>query len=206
MGDEPGATVDALDLLPVGPLPEETLDELTARLSRHVELPCRALAPPPTLVLPRLSGRGQVDAGVLLAALESLPRRTGHLLVGLTPEDLAMPVFTFVFGLARTGGEATIVSLARLDPAFYGLDPDPALRDRRVVSEIRHELGHLSGRGHCPDRSCLMSFAGTIEKVDTRGERFCSDCARELPAWLSGPRSFIDPPPHPSPRRGKGLL
>jgi archaemetzincin len=185
MGDEPGASVDALDLLPVGPLSEETLDAVTARLSRSVALPCRALAPSPNLVLPRLPGRGQVDAGALLAALESLPRHTGRLVVGLTNEDLAMPVFTFVFGLARPGGGATIVSLTRLDPAFYGLEPDPALRDRRAVSEIRHELGHLAGREHCPDRSCLMSFAGTIEKADTRGQRFCSDCARQLPAWLS---------------------
>jgi archaemetzincin len=195
MGDDRGQEVDVLDLLPVGPLPSQTLDAVAARLSRHVELPCRALAPPPTLVLPRLPGRGQVDAGVLLGALETLPRSTGHVLVGLTPEDMAMPVFTFVFGLARPGGEATIVSLARLDPAFYGLQPDLALRDRRVVSEIRHELGHLSGRGHCPDRSCLMSFAGTIEKADARGQGFCPDCARRLPAWLSRP-PFVHRPPH----------
>jgi archaemetzincin len=187
MGDEPGAVVDALDLLPVGPLPEETLDAVTARLSRHVALPCRALASSPTLVLPRLPGRGQIDAGALLTALETTTEEPDRILVGLTAEDLATAVFTFVFGLARTGGRAAIVSLARVDPTFYGLPPDPALRDQRAVSEIRHELGHLSGRGHCPDRSCLMSFAGTIDKADTRGERFCSDCARELPAWLSGP-------------------
>ena len=96
-------------------------------------------------------------------------------------------VFTFVFGLARQGGRACVVSLARTDPSFYGLPPDPALRDERAVAEILHEMGHLATLEHCPDRGCLMSFAGNIERVDTRGSRFCPACAERLPHWLRGP-------------------
>ncbi len=32
----------------------------------------------------------------------------------------------------------------------------------------------------------LMSYAGSVERVDARGERFCADCFRRLPTWLSG--------------------
>jgi archaemetzincin len=184
MGDERAAEVEALDLLPVGTLAEGRFEAIAARLSRAVSLPCHPLPPREGLRLHRLPGRSQLDARVLLEDLEGLPPAPGRLLVGITGEDLGVPVFTFVFGLARTGGRASVVSLARVDPAFYGLPPDPALRERRAVAEIRHELGHVCGLDHCPDRSCLMSFAGSIEKADTRGDRFCPACTGRLPTWL----------------------
>jgi archaemetzincin len=185
-GAEAPAEAEALELLPVGTLPHGILLDLAARLSRHVELPCRPLPPSLDLRLPRLAGRDQLDAGALLAALEAraAPER---LLVGVTAEDVAVPVFTFVFGLARQGGRAALVSLARADPVFYGLPPDPDLTAGRAVAEILHELGHLASLEHCADRSCLMSFAGNLERVDVRGRRFCPGCSARLPAWLRGP-------------------
>ena len=46
------------------------------------------------------------------------------MIVGVTSLDVGLPIFTFVFGRARQGGSAAVVSLARLEPAFYGLAPD----------------------------------------------------------------------------------
>jgi archaemetzincin len=190
-GAEAAAQAESLELLPVGGLSALVLEGLAARLSRHVELPCRPLPPAPDLPVVRLAGRGQVDANALLAALEARVTAPRRLLVGVTAEDIAVPVFTFVFGLARQGGPAAVVSLARTDPAFYGLPEDAELRWRRAVAEVLHELGHLALLEHCADRSCLMSFAGSIERVDVRGTRFCAWCTQRLPAWLRGPQ----PPP-----------
>jgi archaemetzincin len=177
---------EAIDLVPVGDLPRHTLEALAARLSQRVELPCHL---GPGLDGPHLeiAGRGQLDANALLAALEARAGTPGRLLVGVAEADIAIPVFTFVFGLARQGGRTCVVSLARADPAFYGLPEDEALRDERVVAEIRHELGHLAEIEHCPDRGCLMSFAGSIERADARGAEFCAACREWLPAWLCGP-------------------
>lgn len=176
---------EAIDLVPVGELPKGTLEALAARLSQKVELACHVgpgLGPP----LPTIRNRDQLDANALLAALET--RAKGRrLLVGVAAQDIAIPVFTFVFGLARQGGEACVVSLARADPSFYGLPTDPALRDERTVAEIRHELGHLATLEHCPDRGCLMSFAGSIERADARGAEFCAGCRNRLPGWLGLP-------------------
>jgi archaemetzincin len=182
---EAALLAEAVDLQPVGALPVGTVEALASRLSRHVELPVHLL-PPAELALRKVSGREQLDAGALLEALEARAQAGARLLVGVTAEDIAIPVFTFVFGLARQGGKACIVSLARADPAFYGLPVDLDLRDTRAVSEILHELGHLATLEHCAYRGCLMSFAGNIEKADTRGSRFCAACAVRLPRWLRG--------------------
>jgi archaemetzincin len=188
---EAARLAEAVDLLPVGALPPATLEALAARLSRHIELACHTLPPAP-LPQPRIPNRDQLDANALLEALEARAVSDDRLLVGVTAEDIAIPVFTFVFGLARQGGRACAVSLARTDPSFYGLPPDPALRDERAVAEVLHEMGHLATLEHCPDRGCLMSFAGNVERVDTRGSRFCSSCAARLPPWLRGPAPLPD--------------
>lgn len=184
MAGGPALLAGAVELQPVGKLAPETLEALAARLSRHLGLPVR-LRGPAELTARSIAGRQQLDAGALLEALEATAA-PGRLLVGVTSDDIAVPVFTFVFGLARQGGSACVVSLARTDPAFYGLPADVELGHARAVAEVLHELGHLAGLQHCADRGCLMSFAGNIEKVDTRGSRFCASCAASLPRWLRG--------------------
>jgi archaemetzincin len=191
MAADASLLAEAVELLPIGTLAPGTLAALAARLSRHLHLPCHVL-PEADLPLPRLPGRGQLDAAALLESLEARARAPSRLVVGVTAEDIAIAIFTFVFGLARQGGRACLVSLARTEPAFYGLPPDQDLRDRRAVAEILHELGHLALLEHCPDRGCLMSFAGNVEKVDTRGARFCAACTPRLPGWLRGQPPFGD--------------
>jgi archaemetzincin len=181
---EAARLAEAIDLVATGELPSGTLEALAARLSAKLELPCH-VAHSREAALPPIPGRDQLDANALLATLEARASDR-RLLVGVAGEDIAIPVFTFVFGLARQGGRACVVSLARADPSFYGLPPDSDRRDERVVAEIRHELGHLATLEHCPDRTCLMSFAGSIERADARGTEFCGSCRERLPGWLAG--------------------
>jgi archaemetzincin len=180
---------EAIDLLPVGGLPSGTLERLAVRLSRHVALACY-VRDGVELAMPRIPNRDQLDANALVEALEARAGSGSRLVVGIVAADLAVPLFTHVFGLARSGGRACVVSLARADPGFYGLPPDAELRDARAVAEVLHELGHLAAVEHCPDRGCLMSFAGNIERVDSRGTRFCPACLERLPEWLRGPAAL----------------
>ncbi len=175
--------VRELHLLPLDGLESPLAEEIAARLSRRLSAACRILRSgglQPT----RLPGRAQLDADALLAALEALPIADDAVLVGLTTLDIALPIFTFVFGRARQGARAALVSLARLDAGFYSLPSDPDLLARRATDEIVHELGHLASLAHCQNASCLMSFAGSVEKVDVRGSAFCDGCRDRLPAWL----------------------
>lgn len=181
----PEGSVTAVDLAPLGSLSLFRVQDLAARLSRRVAIPCRAVAlgnEDPPRALP---GRDQADADALLASLET-QAAPGAVLVGVTDQDIAVPVFTFVFGLAREGGRAALVSLARLDPSFYGLAEDHDSLARRAVDEMLHELGHLAALRHCDEAACLMRFAGSVEKADVRGSFFCAACEAHLPLWLRG--------------------
>ena len=176
--------IQAIHLLPIGRFPRKWIETLVAELSRRVTLPCRQ-SPPLEWEIPRLAGReDQVDADLLLSRLESDTPTAGIFRVGVTRFDLAIPIFTFVFGRARHGGRAAVVSIARLEPQFYGLPPDPALVSHRTVLEILHEIGHLAGLRHCTDSDCLMRFAASLEAVDSRGESFCPSCAAQLPPFF----------------------
>jgi archaemetzincin len=167
------------------------VQDLAARVSLRVAASCRFEPFADAGELPRIPGRDQIDADRLLARLEDEPIEPGAVRVGLVGLDIAIPIFTFVFGRARSGGHAAVVSTARLDPAFYGLPSDAALMARRTVDEVLHELGHVAGLPHCVLPDCLMHFAGTVEQVDVRGSEFCPGCAARLPlASAAAPRSF----------------
>jgi archaemetzincin len=179
-------TVNGVELVPLGTLPAECAGALAAALSRELAVPCR-LAPGDPRGGRLLPGRQQADADALLEALES---RAGpeRVVLGVSAQDLGIAIFTFVFGRARAGGNAALIALARLDPAFYGLPPDEGLLMRRAVREALHELAHVAGLPHCERAQCLMRFAGSVEKADLRGTDFCEDCASRLPEWIGARR------------------
>ena len=180
-----------LHFLRVGAFPPAAARELVVRVSRRVAVPCRMVATPFEGDLPLLDGRTQVDADPLLETLEAQTER-GTLLVGLLTLDIGSPLFTFFFGRARLHGHVAIVSLARLQPEFYGLPADPELAARRTEREVLHEVGHLVGLRHCDAYDCLMYFASSVHAIDNRGSSFCPDCARRIPTGLLPRRSLRD--------------
>lgn len=150
---------------------------LLARLSERVGLPCTLAEGRLIDPIPWIAGREQVDSERLLEHIESLPRDPTELTLCVSAHDIGNRVFSFFFGRARLEGQAAIVSLARLDPVFYGLPADPALILERALKEILHELGHNAGLQHCPDQSCLMHFSPDVEAIDRRGGDYCTACA-----------------------------
>jgi len=124
--------------------------------------------------------REQYHATLLLAELLRHIPRAGGRIVGITAEDLFIPVLTFVFGQAQLGGPAAVVSTMRLHTEFYGLPTDERLLVDRAVKEVVHELGHGFGLVHCPDRSCVMSSSTYVEDVDLKGEAYCPSCTALL--------------------------
>jgi archaemetzincin len=177
--------IDAIRLARIDDIPGGLCEEICARLSRQVGVPCSVTSFPAEEDLPWLAGRAdQLDADRLLRRLEERATDPDSVLVGITHHDLGIQIFTFVFGRARHSGRAAVVSTARLDPEYYGLRADRNLALQRTVEEILHEVGHLAGLRHCEDFGCRMYFAASVEAVDLRGARFCRNCTERLPSGL----------------------
>lgn len=130
--------------------------------------------------------RGQYRSSDLLRRLVPLLPGDALAILGVTEHDLFIPVLRFVFGQARLGGGAAVISLARLRQEFHHLGPDPALLEERAVKEANHEVGHALGLIHCPDPGCVMSLSTQIAQVDRKAAAFCRDCRALVNEALGG--------------------
>lgn len=97
-------------------------------------------------------------------------------LLGVTALDLYIPILTFVFGEAQLHGGCAVVSTYRLRQEFYGLPPDLALLEERLVKESVHELGHTFGLRHCDNYECAMAASHAVEAIDLKGRNLCPGC------------------------------
>ncbi len=100
--------------------------------------------------------------------------------LGVTSLDLYERGLNFIFGLANPGLRAAIISTFRLRPEFYGEAPDRELLHERAIKEAMHELGHVFGLSHCPNRKCVMHFSNSIIDTDVKGPLYCPECRRKL--------------------------
>lgn len=159
-------------LVPVGEFPRGLLEDLS-RKTRIAIGPARV--DPAVALSP---ARRQYESTRLLSELKA--RYEEPRVVAATACDLFIPVLTFVFGEAEMPGRAAIFSIHRLREEFYGLPPNPALLASRALRELWHEFGHLYGLAHCPDWSCVMSSAHSVERVDSKRDWYCRDCEERL--------------------------
>lgn len=121
--------------------------------------------------------RGQYNA---LQIIQSLPKKQTEKTILCTTVDLFIPIFTFVFGLARLSGCCGIISTHRLVNRYYGLPDDPELLSQRMVKEAVHELGHLAGLKHCQQYDCVMASSATADDIDIKSEVFCPNCFNQF--------------------------
>ena len=90
----------------------------------------------------------------------------------LCPFDLYVGGLNFVFGLADPMLGVAALSTYRLEGGL-GVSTRSG---ERVFKEAVHELGHLFGLQHCPERRCIMSFANSVAEVDMKEPSLCSSC------------------------------
>jgi archaemetzincin len=122
--------------------------------------------------------RKQHASGRMLRFLLERGPGAGAKVVGITDQDLFIPILTFVFGEAQLGGGAAVVSTARLaDPAPRA---DPRLFADRLAKECVHEVGHAMGLLHCGTTNCAMSRSASVRDVDRKAGSLCDDCRARL--------------------------
>jgi archaemetzincin len=170
-----------VNLVPCGSVPPALLGYLKDGIKKEL----KAVVDQVEKEVPLPSGaydirRRQYRAEAFLPLLT--PYRPGNngLVLGITGVDLFVPELNFVFGLADSRQKCAIISLARLQPEFYGLPSNPQLFKERALKEAIHELGHLLGLGHCPSPACVMFFSNSLGDTDRKGPSFCPECRRRL--------------------------
>lgn len=123
------------------------------------------------------SERLQYSAPLILRRLLDGDEAGSGKLLAVTGRDLYIPMLSFVYGQAQLGGQVAVVSMARLRTEYYKLPPDDDLLRVRARKEALHEVGHLFGLVHCPDRSCAMALSTGIGQLDQKQPSLCADCA-----------------------------
>jgi archaemetzincin len=131
------------------------------------------------------ANRGQYDAIKIIREFEK--ENSPHTLI-LTTVDLFIPIFTFVFGLAKLNGRMGIVSTHRLENRYYGLPDDPELLQERLIKEVIHEFGHLVGLRHCPQFDCVMASSTSADEIDIKTAYYCEACRRRFEENFAGKR------------------
>jgi archaemetzincin len=122
--------------------------------------------------------RNQYEAGPILERLE-IENTEYTRVLGVTDYDIYVPSLDYIIGQSVIGGPA-IVSVARLDPRFWGQNKDDGLFFERVVKEITHELGHTYGMEHCDLPECVMRFSSNYMDTDKKGSLFCEVHQKQL--------------------------
>ena len=167
-----------IGIIPIGDIPEIVPKVVAAHISGYLDLQAALLEPMqhPSFALDRQ--RLQYDVGPILHHLESKRFDSVEKVVGIMDLDLFVPVFTHVFGEARQGGRAAIVSVFRLrENSMCSVDISPMTLERTAKVAL-HELCHLYDLTHCDSRRCLMHFSGSLSDLDQNSLSFCRYCSQ----------------------------
>lgn len=105
----------------------------------------------------------------------------------VTKVDLYVPGLNFIFGQAECPGLLALISLARLDPRFYGEPYKEHLILDRAVKEAVHEICHTYGLAHCSNPTCVMRFSNSILDTDLKSKTLCNLCKVKLSKILERP-------------------
>ena len=176
--------MSVLHLLPVGEIDGRALEDLRRGLEAEFRARCEVL---PHRLEPEFafdSRRGQYHSTEILRRMEKGVPPGSWRVLGVTGNDLFMPILTFVFGEAQLNNTCAVVSSHRLRQEFYGLPASPELLRERLLKEAVHELGHTFGLTHCRDYDCVMTASHAVERIDLKGSHFCGDCRSRVRTFL----------------------
>ena len=124
--------------------------------------------------------RNQHYAMVILAKLERIKSNSREKVLAVCEEDLYVPDEAFVLGHADVVAGTAIVSLFQIRQEFYGLPEDDAKVYPRLYKEAIHQLAHLFSLGQCRNPRCVNYFSQMMLDIDSKSERFCDICQRQL--------------------------
>ena len=178
-----------LQLLPIGNVDEELLEDLCPAVEEILCVPCEVLR---VRLDPEFAFHGerqQYHSSEILQRMQRFLTADSWRVLGVAAVDLYIPILTFVFGEAQMGGPCAVLSTHRLRQEFYGLPADPELFWQRVIKEAIHEVGHTLSLTHCDDYKCVMTSSHAVEWIDLKEMALCGNC-RSAVTQVSSARKY----------------
>ncbi len=120
--------------------------------------------------------RRQYNSTLILDALDRQAPPGVLKVLGITREDLFIPILTHVYGEAQLGGRASIISTNRLKQDLASIGQEEQYH-WRVIKEAIHELGHTFSIRHCKDPGCIMHYCHAMADVDRKSNHLCRYCS-----------------------------
>jgi archaemetzincin len=169
-----------IGILQVGQVAPEVLDGLQKGLAKDFPDTTATVIKEP-LSVPQSAfdkKRNQYNSTLILNEVRVYAAKNPsfHRVLAVVDVDIFTSGLNYVFGEAYTLGNAALISLWRLKPAFYKDKPDMALYVLRVLKEATHELGHTLGVKHCMRSLCVMHFSNSIFETDKKQSLLCDEC------------------------------
>ena len=165
-----------LQLVRVGHCDLRALEQIGPELSRQFGVPWDILPEVIDAEFALHAERQQYHSTEILGCLQRLVTAQTWRVLGVTENDLYIPILTFVFGEAQMGGNVAVVSTHRLHQQFYGLAGDDDMFRDRLLKESLHELGHTLDLRHCEGYRCAMAGSHAVEWIDLKEAEICPDC------------------------------
>lgn len=166
---------------PLGEVKQERLDVVKKGLEEAFGLEVKTLAAKPLPKEAWYAPRSRYRADKLLTFLDDQTAAEYRIVIGLTSKDISTTKGEHedwgIFGLGELGGRVCVVSTFRLNAR--GADEEK-LRERFWKVAV-HEVGHVMGLDHCPEKGCIMQDAeASILTVDGEDGEFCGACKAAL--------------------------
>lgn len=179
-----------IGILPFGNFPGNDIDSVQTALKNMYELEVIVLESrplPANAFINVKSPRYRADS--LLDWMASQPFEGADILIGLTAEDISTTKYKDasrtkikepesrykdfgIFGLGRVAGDVCIVSSFRLKSGV-----SKKTYFKRLTRIASHEIGHVLGLHHCPEKKCLMNDANeSIQTIDVSTGELCKNC------------------------------
>ena len=163
----------------LGNVPQETIEQLTEHYKARFGVEIKTL---PAIRLDKMlvdRRRNQIAAETLIALMrEKYPSQVNDLnavVIGLTPEDIYISKYDWKFAFnLRHENRVAVISMARMDPVNFGLEPDEQLLNTRLRKMVTKNIGVLYfGKSlNSNPRSVLYAGVEGLEALDAMTEEF----------------------------------
>lgn len=156
--------VEATEDAPFNTLVEEALKKFEANLLGELGLHLNVFAFEGPHLTPDAGAYAPLD--FLRIGLGEKIERGVHFLLIVTEVDLAASTLSFALALPSQITNVGVISTKRLDPEFWGEEPDPGRTTGRLAALMLHTLGHLLNLPHHPEETNVMFDMHSVEDLD----------------------------------------